>query len=124
MAKNNETNLQNQILLDIGTRPDVLAWRQQVGLFRAYDNPERVVRVGTPGMADIGMIVQVEITPDMVGRTIGVAVQPEVKTLKGSQRKGQEDWMTAVEKRGGLYRLVRSTSDVLQVIDDAQAGRW
>lgn len=125
MAQNRETRtVQNPALLAVGARPDVLIWRQQSGVFRSYDDPTRVVRVGVTGQADAGAIVAVTITPDMVGKTIGVAVQPEFKAGKGKQREAQVNWQKAVEKRGGIYRLVRSEADMLQLVDDVQAGRW
>ena len=100
----------------------VLAWRQQSGLFYTRDGVP--VRVGLPGMSDCGMIVPVVITPDMVGRTIGVAVQPEFKTQKGRQSEAQSNWQQAVELRGGAYKLVRSDSEMVQLITDIQNGRW
>jgi hypothetical protein len=125
MAQQRETReVQNPALLAVGGRPDVLIWRQQSGVFRAYDNPERIVRVGHPGMADAGAIVQVVITPDMVGKTVGVAVQPEFKTRAGRQREAQENWQAAVEQRGGVYRLVRSAAEMVGLVDDVQRGRW
>lgn len=124
MAQNPETRIQNQMMLDVGLRDDLLLWRQQVGVFRAYDDPSRVVHIGQPGQADLGAIVRVRITPEMVGMEVGIALQPEVKTPKGKQREQQIKWMEAVEKVGGMYRLVRSTSDLLQMIDDAKAGRF
>ena len=125
MARNRETtHVQNPALLAVGARPDVLVWRQQSGLFRAYDNPERVVRVGVPGIADTGMIVAVTITPDMVGRTIGVAVQPEFKVPRsGQQSESQANWQAAVELRGGVYRLVRSAGDMARLVAEVQDGR-
>ena len=75
-------------------------------------------------MSDAGMIVAVTITPDMVGKTIGVAVQPEFKTSRGKQRERQEDWQRAVEQRGGIYRLVRSAAEMLRLVEDVKRGRW
>lgn len=125
MAANRETReTQNPALLAVGARSDVLVYRQQSGLFRSYDDPQRVVRVGQPGMADAAMVVAVTITPDMVGRTIGVACQPEFKTDTGRQTQAQRGWQQAVELRGGVYRLVRSPADMLALVDDVQAGRW
>lgn len=123
-GRNLETNVMNTVLLEVGQRPDVLAWRQQSGSFRAMDNPERVVKVGLPGMADIGMVVAVTVTADMVGKTVGVAVNAEVKTSSGKLRESQHRWMDAFEMRGGLYRTVRSRDDILAAVDDAQQGRW
>lgn len=116
MARNAETNTQNEILLAIGGRPDVLAWRQQVGMFRAMENPDRLVRVGVPGMADIGMIVEVVITPDMVGRRVGVAVQVEAKAGRGQQRDNQRRWESAVHQRGGVYAVSRSAGEIVEIV--------
>lgn len=124
MAKNRETRtVQNPAMIEAGMRPDVLVFRQQSGLYRAYDNPDRLVRVGQVGMADLGMIVAVTVTPDMLGKTIGVAVQAECKTSRGSQEKDQKTWAASVQARGGVYRVVRSAADMKQLIDDVQAGR-
>jgi hypothetical protein len=123
MAQSREVReAQNPSLLAVGMRPDVLVWRQQVGVFRAMDNPDRIVKVGVPGMADSGMVVAVVVTPEMVGKTIGVMVQPEYKTAKGRQREAQKDWQAAVEKRGGIYRLVRSAEEMTQLVADVQNG--
>lgn len=111
-------------MLAVGMRPDVLVWRQQSGVFRAYDDPSRIVRVGVPGMSDAGAIVAVTITPDMVGKTIGVAVQPEFKTAKGTQRDKQQLWQAAVEKRGGVYALVRSAEQMTELVARVQRGEF
>jgi hypothetical protein len=125
MAHNRETtHTQNPAMLAVGQRPDVLVWRQQSGLYRAYDDPDRLVRVGLPGMSDAGMIVAMIITPDMVGKTIGVAVQPEFKTQTGRQSPAQIGWQAAVEKRGGVYSVVRTAAEMCQLVDRVQHGRF
>ena len=125
MAKNRETRtVQNPALLAVGARPDVLVWRQQSGLFRQYEPPHNPVRVGTPGIADSMAVVAVKITPDMVGKTIGVAVAPEYKTATGKQSDRQKDWQAAFESRGGIYRLIRSADEMLALVDDVKAGNW
>ena len=111
-------------MIAVGSRPDVLVWRQQVGLFHPYQQPERVVRIGIEGMSDAGMVVAVTITPEMVGKTVAVAVSPEFKTKAGRQQGNQAGWQSAFEQRGGIYRLVRSEQDMVQLVDDVQAGRW
>ena len=101
-----------------------MIWKQTVGVFRAYDQPDKIVRVGVKGMADSLAVVAVTITPEMVGKTIGVAVAPEFKTTTGKQRPEQAAWQEAFSKRGGIYRLVRSAADMLQLVQDVQRGRW
>lgn len=125
MAKNAETRtVQNPALLAVGARADVLIWRQQSGMFRAYDDPTKIVRVGQPGMADSMAVVAVTITPAMVGKTIGVSVAAEFKTTAGRQSERQKDWQAAFEKRGGIYRLIRSAAEMLALVDDVQAGQF
>lgn len=123
MAQTPESRIQSAAFLATGEHPDVLAFRQQSGVFRAMNDNNRVVRVGQPGMADIGMIVPVVITADMVGMTIGVAVQPEVKTRTGRQAEAQHTWQTAVERAGGVYRLIRSADDMRTLINDVRTAR-
>lgn len=115
--------VQHPAMLAVGARPDVLVWRQQSGLFRSYSDPDRLVRVGVPGMSDAGMIVAVTITEAMVGKTIGVCCQPEFKTTRGQQSDAQAGWQRAVESRGAVYRLVRSPDDMQQLVADVQHGR-
>jgi hypothetical protein len=130
MAKNRETTtVQNPALLEVGARPDVLVWRQQSGLFRAYDDTEKIVRIGMPGLSDSMAVVAVTITPDMVGQTVGVAVAPEFKVAArpgrraGTQSDAQAGFQRAFEQRGGVYRLVRSADDMRQLVADVQSGQ-
>lgn len=91
-------------------------------MFRAYDNPDKVVRIGVPGIADSLGVVALTITPDMVGRTIGVAIAPEFKTPSGRQSDAQRRWQHAFEQRGGVYRIIRSADDMRRLVEDVQSG--
>lgn len=116
--RNAETDISHAILLAIGQRRDVLAMKRTVGSFRAMDNPARIVRIGTPGEPDIAAVVAVTITPEMVGKTVGVAVGIEVKTPVGHQRTAQRLFELAWTKRGGIYTLARSAADAVAFVDD------
>ena len=120
--QNEETRIQNRCLMTAGSRRDVFAWRQQVGKYRSLHS-DAVISIGDIGMADIGMIVSVEITPEMVGKRIGAYVAAEVKTDTGRQRPEQKDWQRVVEMRSAVYRIVRSDADIVQLIDDVQTGK-
>jgi len=124
MAQNGETKIQNAALLAVGQRPDVLAMRLQSGVFRAYDDPDKIVRIGQPGLPDTMMLVATQITPDMIGKTIAVAVAAEIKTAKGRQSEAQRNWQAAFEARGGVYRLVRSPDEMVALADEVQRGDW
>lgn len=116
--------VQNPALIAASSMPGVLAMRQHSGVFRAMTDPTRIVRVGLPGMADAGLIVAVEITPEMVGRTLGAAVQVEFKTATGRQSDDQRTWAEAVRRAGGIYELVRSADQMPELIARVRRGEW
>lgn len=87
------------------------------------DNANKLVRVGLPGLADAGMIVAVKITPEMIGMTIGAALQAEFKTSSGRQSEAQRSMQKAVEARGGVYRVIKSADDMLAAVEDMKHGR-
>jgi hypothetical protein len=101
-----------------------MVWKQPVGLFRALEDPSRKVMVGTPGQSDSMAVVAVTITPDMVGKTIGVAVAPEFKAARGKQSDRQKLWQAAFEKRGGIYALVRSPEDMVDLVERVKRGQF
>jgi len=117
-----ETNIQNASLLAVGSRADVLPMRLQSGVFRTlHDN--RIIRVGQKGVADSMLIVAVEITPEMVGVIVPVAVAAEFKTQKGKQSNDQKLWQSAFEKRGGIYRLIRSVGEIEALVAQVKSGK-
>lgn len=122
-TQNHETRIQNASIKRVGSRRDVLIWRQHVGKFRHLNQPDLVISVGSPGMADSLAVVEVVITPEMVGRKIGVAVAAEFKTPTGKQAEEQQKWQRAFELRGGVYRLVRSEDEMEQLVEDVRSGR-
>jgi hypothetical protein len=124
MAQQRETReTAHPALLAVGCDPDVMVWKQPVGLFRALTDPDRKVLVGIKGQADSIGVVKITITPEMVGKQIGVAFAPEFKTLTGPQRERQKDWQASFEARGGLYRLIRSAAEMVAFVDDIKTGR-
>ena len=116
MAKYAETNSQNSILLAL-SQAGALVWRNQVGMFRAIDDPNRKITIGTPGMADIIGVVPVTITADMVGKTVGVAVGWEIKTETGQQSHKQKLWQAALERCNGIYLIARSPEQAIQQLE-------
>lgn len=122
MAQNGETKIQNTALLAVGQRPDVLAMRMQSGVFRSYDDPDKIIRVGQPGLADTMMIVAVTIDESMIGKTVGLAVAAEIKTARGRQSDAQRNWQRAFEARGGVYRLVRTPEQMVDLVAMVQRG--
>lgn len=111
-----ESSIQKRVMAAIGARDGVLVWRQQSGAFRALNDPKRIVKVGTPGISDALAVVGVKVTPEMVGKRIGVAVGIEFKSEKGRQSDAQAAWQKAFEGCGGTYAIVRSVEDAVELI--------
>jgi hypothetical protein len=80
----------------------------------------RPFRTGIAGMSDLGGWVPVTITPEMVGKTVAVYAQVEVKD--GARvTEEQAKWIAAVQKAGGLAGIARNISDLTGILT-ARAG--
>jgi hypothetical protein len=82
---NDETTIQQQIRLALGTRPDLRLFRNNTG---TLPDPRtgRPVQFGLArGSADLIGLRTVTITPDMVGQQVAVFTSIEVKTQKAAQ---------------------------------------
>ncbi|HEY5797701.1 MAG TPA: VRR-NUC domain-containing protein [Bosea sp. (in: a-proteobacteria)] len=77
----------------------------------------RPFKAGFKGMSDLGGWAPVTITPEMVGSTLPVYAQVEVK---GDARptKEQLDWIEAVKKAGGRAGVARSEIDLARILLD------
>lgn len=112
---NKESAIMAEIMLAL-SEAGCLVWRQQVGTFRPVHGGAPV-RIGLTGMSDIGAIVPKIVTPEMVGRTIGVVAQVEVKTATGRESEAQATWGRVVRNKGGIYVLARSPEDVQHIVN-------
>lgn len=77
----------------------------------------RPFQAGPPvGTADLLGVTRVTVTPDMVGKVIGVATAIETKTAKGRQRDEQKTFERVMLAQGGMYILARSADDVARML--------
>jgi hypothetical protein len=113
---NKETNIERNIMLAL-SQDGLLIWKQVVGRFR-HMYSSGYIDVGINGMADTGSIMPITITQEMVGRTVGLAIQLEVKTFEPGSRqsKEQKTWQQAVENRGGIYLIARSPEEARSLL--------
>lgn len=82
----------------------------------------RPFHAGIEGMADLGGWVPVEITPEMVGLTIAVYSQVEVKE-NARPTKEQLAWIAAVNKAGGRAGIARSEKDLADILAGRSVSR-
>lgn len=77
----------------------------------------RPFSTGVPvGYSDLSGVKPVIITPDMVGKKIGVAVFAEVKTDKGRVRDEQVNFIERMQSLGAIAGVVRSVEDFEKLI--------
>ncbi len=101
-----EHQIQNAIIREFGTRPDMRIWRANTGVAKYGD---RVVRFGVPGQADLTGLF-----------SDGRRLEIEVKSATGRQSKDQKRYQAMIERYGGLYVLAQSVADVRTAIDGVE----
>ena len=55
-------------------------------------------------------------TPDIIAVIDGLFIGLEFKTYRGRQSQDQKDFQERLEKAGGLYFIIRSEKDLLDVL--------
>jgi hypothetical protein len=75
----------------------------------------RPFHAGVPGMSDLGGWMPVEITAEMIGQTIAVAAQVEVKD-RGSPTPEQRNWIDAVNAAGGKAGVVHNETELSRLL--------
>ena len=114
---NDETTIQQQIRLALGTRSDLRLFRNNTG---TLPDPRtgRPVQFGLArGSADLIGLRTVTITPEMVGQQVAVFTSIEVKTPQGRATEAQQNWLHMVRRAGGIAGIARSVRDAQNLLD-------
>lgn len=112
-GRSDELAVQNAIRIEHGSGPARL-WRNNTGALK--DAAGRLVRYGLcPGSSDLIGLRSITITPDMVGKTVGVFVAIEVKD-RGRLTPEQERFIAMVQQAGGLAGVARSPEDARAIL--------
>ena len=115
---NKETTLQQEIRLALGRFPDLRMFRNQVGQLPDL-RTGRPVQFGlAKGSSDLIGFKTIEVTPDMIGQKLAVFTSIEVKTAKGKLTPMQHNWLSCVNKAGGITGVARSVQDAIQIISN------
>ena len=98
----NESRIQSEILLRLGSRGDVLIWRNSVGVAvpLSGDAPQRYGQVGSP-----------DLLGSVTVRGVAIALGVEVKSATGRERPEQERWRLAHLARGWIVFVARSADE-------------
>jgi hypothetical protein len=131
-----EHDIQEQIRLKIGSQTGLRIFRNNVGMGWVgasvrisksgpyYCNVgDVIVRNARPlhaglieGSSDLIGWKSVEITPDMVGKTVAVFVAVEVKTEKGRVTSEQRNFIDTVNKFGGIAGIARNEDEAVNLV--------
>lgn len=110
-----ESAILQRIRLDLGREAGVLLFRNNTGVLR--DDRGRPVRFGLhPGSGDLIGVRSITITPEMVGKTVGLIVSIEVKTETGKPRPDQIHWAETISAAGGLAGIARNTDQARHIL--------
>lgn len=110
-----ERNTQNRIRLRFG-RGNTRLFVNDQGVATIG---ERTIRYGLgTGTTDLVGVHTITITPEMVGKKIGVAVFAEVKTEIGKVKPHQQDFIDQMLKMGAIAGVVRSEDDMKKLLAD------
>lgn len=110
-----ERNVQNLIRLNCSKGNTRLFVNDQ-GVATVGD---RTIRYGLGvGSTDLVGVHTIVITPEMVGRIIGVAVFAEVKTDTGRLQEHQENFINQMLKMGAIAGVVRSVEDMNNLLEN------
>jgi hypothetical protein len=76
----------------------------------------RPFHAGFDGLSDLGGWTPVMITPEMVGSTLAVYAQVEVKFGRDRATKEQLAWIEAVNAAGGRAGVARDDKDLSRIL--------
>lgn len=101
-------------------------------LFRVWCGEGRLMNGGyakgaNPGTSDLCGLKSITITPEMVGKKIGVFVAIEVKDPNGRTKKEravlQENFRQAVRNAGGVAGVARSADEAVAIVTEKNNGQ-
>lgn len=116
--------LTNQVLLAIGSHPDIRLFRNHVGFGysgKVLRRSNHLLQLSNYYPVTFGLHVgssdligwrSVVITPEMVGRRVAIFAGVEIKTPNDTVKPGQRLWDINVRKAGGISVIAR-TADIL-----------
>lgn len=74
------------------------------------------LRMGTPGMADLGGLTSVIITPAHVGQRVAIDVQIECKAIGKYPTPDQRNYLATMQALGARSGIARSVEDARRII--------
>jgi hypothetical protein len=124
-----ERNIQADVQLALGSRPDVRLFRNNTGAAWQGERiscRDRVLILRNFRLIHFGLVIgggdligwrSFTVTPDMVGRRVAVFLSVEDKTPIGRASPAQLNWADQVRASGGLAGFARSVPEAINIVD-------
>lgn len=106
-----EAEIQQQIRLALGSEPDLVLWRNTVGVGTQDDGRKQRFGLAIGSSDLVGILAP-------AGRWVAL----EVKSEKGRVRPEQKLFLELVRGRGGFAAVVRSVDEAKAALERARAG--
>jgi hypothetical protein len=74
------------------------------------------MKIGVPGISDLGGLTAVEVTESMIGQVVGVYLAIEAKFGRARPTEEQEAFIAMVRRLGGRAGVARSVEDARLII--------
>jgi hypothetical protein len=119
------TELVNDILREL-SRGETRLFRQNAGFawqgqvieqsaHRLILAHPRAIKLGVPGMADLGGLTSILITPEMIGQRIAIDLQIEAKFGSGRATPEQRAYIETMRSLGARAGIARSVEDARRI---------
>jgi len=124
-----ETNIVRRIMLAFSKIKGVKIFRNNTasgwaGQSHLLNNGDRVIKNPYPlkaglcvGSSDLIGFKSIEITPEMVGKSVAVFLACEVKTISGKATPEQINFIEMVNKNGGIGIIARDEEEAFNLIN-------
>jgi len=111
-----ESTTQREIRAKLGSMK-LPFFRYQVGTFLTSEGA--MVKIGVKGVSDLIGITPYTITPEDVGRTVGIFTALEVKKPRGGRvSEEQKSFLRTVNRLGGIGAVVKSAAEAESVVTE------
>ena len=111
-----ESTTQREIRAKLGAMK-LPFFRYQVGTFLTSEGA--MVKIGVKGVSDLIGITPYTITPEDVGRTVGIFTALEVKKPRGGRvSEEQKSFLRTVNRLGGIGAVVKSAAEAESVVTE------
>ena len=131
-----EREIMNRIHMTIGSREDARLFRNNLG--KAWVARGKPVRTDggvflphgqqyqfglPPGSPDLVGIKMIRVSPDMVGRTVGLFLGIEVKVPGGRVQTDQRRFLEMIKRFGGVSGVAWSIEEAMKVFSAEQSAQ-